>query len=476
MAPTESTPTHGDRKTTGSWYTPAHLVEMVIEQTITPEWVQRATTARGRAMITVLDPACGDGRFLEAARGRLHELGTMAELTGVDVDRAALQRVQSVVSSHVEIVHADALDHTWGDRHFDLIIGNPPFLSQLASRTTRGGASRHGGGPYADAAAEFLALSTCLAAADVGRVALVLPQSLLASRDAAPIRADVDRAARHVWSWWSPRRHFDADVLVCAVCVERGRPEISPSATRSAAGSWAHVVARALGIPDLPDDLTIEGTVGDRVHLSANFRDEYYGLVPAVIDAADRHDLPPFVTSGTIDPGRSRWGERPVRFAKRTFAAPRVDVNALDDRMRGWADRKLVPKTLIAAQTTIIEAVSDRDGSWLPGVPVVTAVPSPDVDLVDVDPVDVDMVTAVLTSPVASVAAWWSAAGTGLSATALRLGPALLGGLPWPSGDMAPAVDALRQGDVAGCGVHAAAAFGLARDHPIVSWWTERLP
>ena len=109
--------------------------------------------------------------------------------------------------------------HDWGDERFDVVLGNPPFLSQLAASTTRGGSSRHGGGPYADAAAEFLALAVRLARPGGGRVGLVLPQSILASRDAAEVRSDVDRRAELIWSWWSPRRVFDAQVFVCALVL-----------------------------------------------------------------------------------------------------------------------------------------------------------------------------------------------------------------------------------------------------------------
>ena len=113
-----------------------------------------------------------------------------------------------------------------------------------------------------------------------------------------------------------------------------------------------------LGVPPLPA-LATDGTVGDRAPCSLNFRDEYYGLVPAVSDDGDG---PPLVTSGLIDPGRCLWGDRPVRFAKREFAAPRVELARLDTSMRAWARRKLVPKVLVANQTRIIEAVADPDG------------------------------------------------------------------------------------------------------------------
>ncbi len=102
---------------------------------------------------------------------------------------------------------------------------------------------------------------------------------------------------------------------------------------------------------------------------TVDFRDVYYGLIDAVGDDVDG---PPLVTTGLIDPGRCRWGERPVRFAKRRWNAPRVDLSRLSPAMRRWADRRLVPKVLIANQAKVIEAVHDPDGAWLPGVPVLT--------------------------------------------------------------------------------------------------------
>ncbi len=127
--------------------------------------------------------------------------------------------------------------------------------------------------------------------------------------------------------------------------------------------------------------LATDGTVGDRARCNLNFRDEYYGLIPAVSDAGCG---PPLVTSGLIDPGQCHWGQRPVRFAKREFSAPRVDVGRLDARMRAWARRKLVPKVLVANQTRIVEAVADPCGAWLPGVPVTSVVPTADTTRVGV--------------------------------------------------------------------------------------------
>jgi SAM-dependent methyltransferase len=455
---TESVGSGRRRKLLGAWATPADLVDIVVDRTVTVELVGRSD----RGHVRVLDPACGDGRFLEAAAARVAALGGTTSLTGIDVDPEALVAARARLGGSAELLHADARHRPFGGS-FDVVVGNPPFLSQLASATTRGRASSFGGGAYADVAAEFLALAVRAARPDGGRVGLVLPQSILASRDAGPLRDVVDGLATRCWSWWSPRRHFDAQVHVCALGFARH------AGTRRVSGvdreDWTAVVLDALGVPRVPA-LATAGTVGDRCTANANFRDEYYGLVPAVDDDADG---PPLVTSGLIDPGRCAWGRRPVRFARRMFSAPRVDLGRLDTNMQAWARRKLVPKVLVANQTRVIEAVADADGAWLPGVPVTTLTPTGRATTWEI--------AAVLTSAVASAAAWQRAAGTGLSARVVRVGPALLAGVPWPAGSLDHAVAALRAGDVVGCGLAVDAAFGDQSAHAdrLQTWWRAAL-
>ncbi len=442
------------RKLLGAWYTPPELVEVVVDGVLDGFVVDA-----GRP-ITIVDPACGDGRFLTAVGDRVEAAGGSVELIGCDVDERALT---SIADARIHRIHADALSHDWDNVEADIVVGNPPFLSQMAAGTTRGGSSRHGGGPYADAAVEFLALATRLARADGGRVGLVLPQSVLGARDAEPVRREVGEAADLVWSWWSAsQRHFDASVNVCAVGLRR--PATAPM-PRSA---WTGVVTDRLGVPTLDlATLSAAGTLGDRSDLNANFRDEYYALVPAVSDAADG---PPLVTSGLIDPGVCHWGRRPVRFAKRDFEHPRVDLRLLTGRFPAWATRKLVPKVLVANQTRIVEAVADPEGAWLPGVPVTTVTPSAGQEVWEI--------AAVLTSPVASIAAWQHGAGTGLSTTSVRVGPASLAATPWPAGSLDPAVAALRQGELVETARSVCCAFGLpaAVTADLVSWWAQRLP
>jgi SAM-dependent methyltransferase len=407
------------RKQLGAWYTPPELVAHVAGETI------GRRRGGGRGPVRVLDPACGDGRFLAEARRRL---GDRAVLTGIDIDPEAVAAARAALPG-AEIVQADALAHDWGDRCFDVVLGNPPFLNQMARATTRGGRSRFGGGAYADVAAEFLALSTTLLA-DGGRLGLVLPQSILASRDVGPIRRLVtDRGVvRHLW--WSDTRMFDAHVHVCALVVQAGaRPGRVSRATGRGFDTRPAVPFGVVGTSGVWSALLLDGdevgsaagapggaTLGDIAAVSVDFRDQYYGLVGAV---GDHVDGPPLVTSGSIDPGVCRWGERPVRFAKQRYEAPRVALDRLSPRMRAWADERLVPKVLVANQTKRIEAVIDRDGAWLPGVPVLTCTGD-----------DLDRIHAVLSSDAATAWVRARALGTGLSAGTVRLSPALLAGVP----------------------------------------------
>jgi hypothetical protein len=290
------------------------------------------------------------------------------------------------------------------------------------------------------------------------------------------VRDAVAAAAALRWAWWSDTSVFpDAEVRTCALVLERGGPagpvarctgpDFEPLAEVLAPGRWTELLAHGQGVPELPGPLAVDGTVGDHAGVTADFREQYYGLVGAVGDDVEG---PPLVTSGVIDPGRCRWGERAVRFAGHRYAAPRVDVGALSPKLQRWAATRLVPKVLIASQTRVIEAVADPHGVWLPGVPVVTAATA-----------EPWAVAAVLTSPVASVLLARHAAGTGLSARAVRVRAADVAALLWPAGPLEGAVTALRAGDVTGCGAAITRAYGLDPEGagaPALRWWTAALP
>ncbi|MFM8267171.1 MAG: class I SAM-dependent DNA methyltransferase [Ilumatobacteraceae bacterium] len=380
-------PQRAERKRLGVWYTPPELVEAILAESVFPG-------AR-----RILDPACGDGRFLTAS--------SLPECRGVDID------------PRTPFEHDDALRRDWGEETFDVVVGNPPFLAQRTTATARGDRPRLGGGPYADAAAEFLALARRLTRPG-GRFGLVLPQSILAARDAASVRAEVMEGAALRWMWWSTTPMFDASVRVWAGVWEVGArqemvrrctgPNFEPVEPIAMPTAWSGLLTG--GAPESTDGPVL----GDIATFSVDFRDRYYGLVGAVGDDVDG---PPLVTCGLIDPGRCHWGERHVRFARQRFFAPRVDLERLTPPMREWAHRRLVPKILVANQTRTIEAVHDVKGEWLPGVPVITCVTS-----------EPDRVLSILGS--ASSVEWvhHHVAGSGLGAGTVRLSPSLLAAIP----------------------------------------------
>jgi SAM-dependent methyltransferase len=467
-----------ERKRRGAWYTPPALAELLIRQAVLPT-LDEAAERGWTSAIRVMDPACGDGRLLAAAASAAAVRGVppgALELVGIELDPGTAQQARFGVPS-ARILDGDGREVDPGGC-FDAVIGNPPYLGQLATSTSRGGRSRLGGGPYADVAAEFLLRAVQLARPDGGRVALVLPQSVLATRDTRAIRAAVVREAAVTGLWWAASQVFEAGVHVCVVVLQRGRPqgpvarwrgpEMAPlvnAPARAVEGpTWAPLIADAAGVPavQLAEG---NGRLGDLATATAGFRQHFYGLAPFV---ADDGPGAPLVTTGLIDAGRCAWGERPARFAKRRFAAPRVDLDALDSAdpaLAAWARGQLRPKVLVAPQTKVIEAAVDEEGAWIPSVPVVSVVPHRDEDLW--------LVAAVLLAP--PVAAWAAHRhlGSGLGPTSVRLRASEVLDLPLPPGQWTAAAELLRAGEIDGAAGQLCTVYGLnggERDR-VLSWW-----
>jgi hypothetical protein len=377
------------------------------------------------------------------------------------------------------------------------VIGNPPFLSQLRDRTSRDRARRAelrrrwgDVGGYVDEAAAFL-LAAVDRVAPGGAVTLVQPASFLAARDTAAVRARLALAAPPVVVWTDGGRRFEAhvDTITC-VLVAGGAPATVrrmwgvPAVEAGVvdvpdAESWAPLLSGPAGPPAQTRPRADGPRLGDVAVVSSGFRDQYYGLRGAVVDdPAGRHRL---ITTGLVDPLRLRWGSSPARFDHTVWAHPTVRLERIADELRDWFATRLVPKLLVATQTRVIEAAVDRDGAAVPCTPVVTVVPRPGGP-------SLAHLAAALTSPVASAELVERAAGTGLSAGAVRVAAPRLADLvlppPGPDWDRAAALVATVEGGdgpadaalldaVAG---HMLVAHGLTEDDPLATWWRERLP
>ena len=141
-----------ERRSQGSHFTPPHIADRVVS--IAFSRLDRPENVR------VLDPAVGGGAFLLAA-ARWLEANTelprpdiVARLYGADIDSGAAAvadaalELWSQCGVRPNIGVTDSLvsmPPAWPVT-FDAVIGNPPFLSQLAATTSRDAPSHGGAG------------------------------------------------------------------------------------------------------------------------------------------------------------------------------------------------------------------------------------------------------------------------------------------------------------------------------------------
>lgn len=428
-------------------------------------------TDRSAAPLRVGDPACGAGAFLvataEALQARGAPVGRIVseQLFGADVDATAVAltrleiarwsaqvtgRVHVVPEAHLvvgdSLVDPDAGSWIGRGGEMDVVVGNPPFGSQLRGGTVRDRARQErlarelgiGALGYADTAALFLLRAIDLVRTG-GRVALILPSSLAATRGSEAIRRAVGRRTSVTDVWvGGVDVGFDAAVSVWAPVFAKTEPAAGPVPIRRFHGSdvrpldtvqttldassWAPLLApeprsgpRSLGPSAVRGP---SGTIASVAAVTAGFRRHFYGLVPHVRDdRSGSEQAPVLVTTGVIDPMHHRV-DAPVRFAGRDFDRPVIDVAALaadEPAIAAWVRSLLVPKVLIASQGRVLEAIVDSRGTLIPSTPVIAVVPTGAAGLT------VWHLAAAVSSPLASLHLRDVAAGTGLDGRGSRV-------------------------------------------------------
>lgn len=153
-------------KVLGAVYTPPRVAAALAR------WAIRSPSDR------TLDPSCGEGVFLSAARTRLAELGARRpECTGVDIDPQTAALSGAICSDFFQWVRSAP--------KYDVVLGNPPFIrSHLFSEKSRTLAfagmvqMRLRPSRLMSTWAPFLALS-CQALSENGRLGMVIPEELL---------------------------------------------------------------------------------------------------------------------------------------------------------------------------------------------------------------------------------------------------------------------------------------------------------
>jgi adenine-specific DNA-methyltransferase len=187
-----------ERKRLGVYYTPLDLVRPLVE------WAVSASTQR------VLDPSYGDGRFLAEAAFRLETLGVSVpanRIFGAEIQPPTSHLLQNFDVPSAHLVSRDFFSctlSTWGNRPFDAVVGNPPYVRHhlvapenrtLAQQRVREAAVELD--QRADVWAYFCSYLLGFLA-PTGRMALVLPGSILHADYAAPVIDAWSRADRRV--------------------------------------------------------------------------------------------------------------------------------------------------------------------------------------------------------------------------------------------------------------------------------------
>ena len=500
----------------GAVYTPAPLARELTRDA----WNQLCPTEPP----SVLDPACGCGRFLVACAEVARETGGPTPiLHGTDLDpcavfiaRALLRHHHSLASDAASICdrirRRDGLGTHCLDA-FDLVLGNPPFMNQLERASARGASqsrtlrARSQGiiKGYADTASAFLHHAITLTRAG-GITCMIQPLSVLAARDARPLRAWSSRTAKLESLWVGDTHAFAASVHACALTLRKRSDRATQDAanlvtlTRSVPPQriariratprtrWSVMAARACGVPNLRLDDSLP-TLRNWLDATADFRDAYYALRELVVDAPPAHgtDLVPILNTGLIELGATSWGRAPARLFRSRWLRPafersRAQVHPFLSRV---LPMRLRPKIILATQTRVIEAFVDERGQWMPTTPLISLTPRENAP-------DLFTIAAALCSPVSTLVAARRTFGTSMSPRAIKLAAreALDVPIPPDASRLASAASFLRAAasaheslDNAGYedGIlqfaeHAVAAYGLSCEDQrcVLSWWRSR--
>lgn len=372
------------RRAAGAYYTPAPLIDVLLEHGLEPLLDRTGDLLSLR----IADPACGDGRFLLAAARRIARRGPPLTkvirqcLFGVDTDPGAVKLCRQSFAqaagcppqSLSDIRLTDGLA-AWRPREFDAIVGNPPFRNAIEGE--RLDVPRHpliGG--TADLAYRFLVRATELVRPG-GIVALVQPRPVLNV-------ACMERFRRTLVADLRPNLIFAPDksklfdgalVFTCGIVLGPDttcRVGRDPEERRWSTGvihdtNWWRALNSILD--ETHSDGVSSTALGDRFEVYAGMTaGEAYDLRPFIRESprARRGRL---VTTGLIDPNECHWGRRRCRYLGQDYRHPAVaNSGALPATIKKRLVRSRRPKILVAGLTKKIECVLDADGRLLGAV------------------------------------------------------------------------------------------------------------
>lgn len=239
----------------GAFFTPAPLVKFVVESVLRP-----LADSQPRRLV-VLDPACGDARFLAAAAAwkTRYLPATTLHLIGIERDHQTAEQARTTLTSlddhsgiTVEVCEGEALLGIPDLGAIDAVLGNPPYLRSIHLRSEdpllwaalrdRFAATSHG---EWDLYAPFIERSLQWVSPQ-GRVGLVVPSRWMTAASASKLRAAVAPAVTELIDFGSTQVFASATTYASVVLMTRQLPRpasaeiVNIDVSRLLPSGWVH--------------------------------------------------------------------------------------------------------------------------------------------------------------------------------------------------------------------------------------------
>lgn len=473
-----------DERANGMFFTPLNVAIGLLADFV---------EVNGFEVHRVLDLAAGSGSLLLAADRVLPQ---PLALVGVEQDAMVAERCRGDLTrlvhleNQVTVLHGDGLDPELNQRlsrqfgSFDLVVGNPPFLSPRLRSLRYEGSNGVDWNSLRRSYPDITNATTDLSAYFVARAfghlriggvcGMIVPISFLSSDGASLVRRVIEADGEVLRVDRLPEDTFQASVAT--VCVWMRKLDGDQIRSAGDSTSWGSWVAESPAI-----ELSSSLKVKDLARVTAGFRDEFY-QVAAKVEESQKQETSMtdqlwhrVLTVGHLGWGEPRWGSHPVRIGGRKFLHPvvsSVDVGSMKHALRAL----LAPKLLVAPQKKVVAPWIDYEGLVIPLTPVISILSSDGRDS------RLGLLAAALGSPVASAFLEHRRAGTALSAKALKFTARDISEVPvpldleawkrasdlwpaWATGRLEPYLDAIRE------------AYSI--DQPawgeLLDWWLPRL-
>jgi len=304
-----------ERRGKGAYFTPPALVDVVVEATLEP-----LVAGRARGIVpelVVVDPACGDGRFLASAQRflsrRLGLEGARADelarrcLVGIERDPVFAELAAAAVPG-ARVHCAEALTGTVTLDGADAVIGNPPYLRSIhlgladaelrASLRGRFSATSHGEwdlyAAFLEQAFEWIR--------DRGQAGLVVPSRWLTAQYAVGLRGKLaaSRALRGVIDFGA-EQVFDDATTYASVTFLSGTPVEAAAVARLRRGTWAVGSLATSTLSSAPWSLCV-GTAARTMRALEGGR-RRLSEVASIVKGAGTNCDPVFVFAGQLGDG-----------------------------------------------------------------------------------------------------------------------------------------------------------------------------